>query len=202
MTSLGSKPLVVTNAEFSPPLRAIVEEQYTLAVCPNFDPAEAGLAPEVAASIHGILLYARHTKVPTPPTPPHTATIVPPVHSSVHALLSASLFLMRVLCTSAHRPLSLGLGLGRCLWLPQLDAAAVRERFPALKVIANVGVGVDHIDIPQCEALGIRVGNTPGVTAAATADVAMGLLLATARNIVVGDKLARSPGFAKIDPYW
>jgi hypothetical protein len=87
-------------------------------------------------------------------------------------------------------------------FLQQLDAAAVRRHFPALRVIANVGAGVDHIDVGQCEALGIRVGNTPGVTAAATADVAMGLLLSTARNLVVGDKLARSPGFTKIDPYW
>lgn len=58
---------------------------------------------------------------------------------------------------------------------------------PSLKVVANGGVGIDHLDVPYITSLGVKVANTPGVVSDATADMAMGLLLASARKIVEGE---------------
>jgi glyoxylate reductase len=74
------------------------------------------------------------------------------------------------------------------------------ERCPQVKVVSNFGVGVDHIDVAACEARGIPVGNTPGCLDASTADMTMALLLAAARNVVRGDRYARSPEFTHYDP--
>jgi glyoxylate reductase len=74
------------------------------------------------------------------------------------------------------------------------------DRAPHLKVISNHGVGVDHIDLAAAQARGIPVGNTPGCLDAATADMTMALMLAAARNVVVGDRFARGPEFTHYDP--
>jgi len=74
------------------------------------------------------------------------------------------------------------------------------DRLPSVRVISNFGVGVDHIDVKAAAARGIPVGNTPGAVDAATADMTMALLLASARNIVAGDKFARGPKFTHYDP--
>lgn len=58
---------------------------------------------------------------------------------------------------------------------------------PSLKVVANAGVGVDHLDVPYINSMGVKVTNTPGVVSNATADMALGLLLASARMIVEGE---------------
>jgi glyoxylate reductase len=68
----------------------------------------------------------------------------------------------------------------------------VLELLPALRVVANFGVGYDRIDVAACAAHGVAVTNTPGVLDAATADLAMGLMLAARRRIVEGDDLVRS----------
>ena len=54
---------------------------------------------------------------------------------------------------------------------------------PKLKVVSNMAVGVDNIDIAACTQRGIPVGNTPGVLTESTADLTMALLLSIARNI-------------------
>ncbi|XP_022603112.1 uncharacterized protein LOC111223297 isoform X2 [Seriola dumerili] len=64
---------------------------------------------------------------------------------------------------------------------------------PSLKVVANGGVGIDHLDVPYITSLGVKVTNTPGVVSDATADIAMGLLLASARKIVEGHQIAVDP---------
>lgn len=64
---------------------------------------------------------------------------------------------------------------------------------PALKVVANGGVGIDHIDVPYLNRLGVKVSNTPHVVSNATADMAMGLLLASARGIVEGHQISVDP---------
>lgn len=64
---------------------------------------------------------------------------------------------------------------------------------PSLKVVANGGVGIDHLDVPYITSLGVKVTNTPGVVSDATADLAMGLLLASARKIVEGHQIAVDP---------
>ncbi|EME22676.1 2-hydroxyacid dehydrogenase [Rhodococcus triatomae] len=62
--------------------------------------------------------------------------------------------------------------------------------------ISNYAVGFDNIDIAAATARGIMVANTPGVLTAPTADIAMLLILATARRCVEGDSLVRSGSFA------
>ncbi|XP_023815968.1 uncharacterized protein LOC101168130 isoform X1 [Oryzias latipes] len=64
---------------------------------------------------------------------------------------------------------------------------------PSLKVVANGGVGIDHLDVSYINSLGVKVTNTPGVVSAATADMAMGLLLASARKIVEGHLISVDP---------
>ena len=67
--------------------------------------------------------------------------------------------------------------------------------FPALRLVANYGVGYDRIDLDACRAHGIAVTNTPGVLDAATADLAFALILAVRRGVVSGDRLVRSGGW-------
>jgi glyoxylate reductase len=74
------------------------------------------------------------------------------------------------------------------------------DRLPALRVISNYGVGVDHIRVAEAAARGIPVGNTPGILDGATADMGFCLLLAAARRLVEGDRYARSPAFTRYDP--
>lgn len=57
------------------------------------------------------------------------------------------------------------------------------EKAPRLKVVSNMAVGVDNIDLAACTRRGIPVGNTPGVLTDATADLTMALLLAIARQL-------------------
>ncbi|XP_026231602.1 probable 2-ketogluconate reductase isoform X2 [Anabas testudineus] len=57
---------------------------------------------------------------------------------------------------------------------------------PSLKVVCSGGVGIDHLDVPFINSLGVKVANTPGVVSDSTADLAMGLLLASARKILEG----------------
>lgn len=74
------------------------------------------------------------------------------------------------------------------------------DKCPNVKVVSNHGVGVDHIDVAAARERSILVGNTPGCLDASTADMAMALVLATARNVVVGDHFARGPEFLSYDP--
>uniref|UniRef100_A0A8C7KF18 Glyoxylate reductase/hydroxypyruvate reductase n=1 Tax=Oncorhynchus kisutch TaxID=8019 RepID=A0A8C7KF18_ONCKI len=54
------------------------------------------------------------------------------------------------------------------------------------QVVVNGGVGVNHLDIPMINSFGVKVCNTPHVVDNATADIGMGLMLASARKIVEG----------------
>src|SRR4051812_7729421 len=65
----------------------------------------------------------------------------------------------------------------------------VLDRFPALRLVANYGVGYDSVDVEACRARGVAVTNTPGVLDAATADLALALILAVRRRLVEGDAL-------------
>ncbi|CUJ84713.1 Glycerate dehydrogenase [Ruegeria denitrificans] len=62
---------------------------------------------------------------------------------------------------------------------------------PRCKLLANFGVGYNHIDVNAAHAAGIAVTNTPGAVTDATADIAMTLLLSTARRAGEGERLVR-----------
>ncbi len=63
------------------------------------------------------------------------------------------------------------------------------------KVIANYAVGFNNIDVAYAKEKGITVTNTPDILTDATADIAIGLALAAARNFIKGDELVRSGKF-------
>ncbi len=69
---------------------------------------------------------------------------------------------------------------------------ALLARCPHLRVLANVAVGVDNVDLAACAARNVVVTNTPDVLTEATADLAFGLLLAAARRIAEGDRFVRA----------
>ncbi len=68
----------------------------------------------------------------------------------------------------------------------------VMDAAPRLKVISNMAVGVDNVDIAAATARSLPVGNTPGVLTDATADQTFALLLSAARRVVEGEKFVRS----------
>jgi len=63
---------------------------------------------------------------------------------------------------------------------------------PRCKILANFGVGFNHIDVTAAQAAGLTVTNTPGAVTDATADVAMTLMLMSARRAGEGERLVRS----------
>ena len=63
---------------------------------------------------------------------------------------------------------------------------------PDLKVISNIAVGYNNIDVPACTKRGIKVTNTPGVLDDTTADLTWSLLMAAARRIAEGDAYVRA----------
>ena len=73
---------------------------------------------------------------------------------------------------------------------------------PRLKLIANFGVGYNHIDVAAAAARGIAITNTPGVLTDATADIAMTLMLAVTRRAFEGAKLIETGGFTGWCPTW
>jgi glyoxylate reductase len=68
----------------------------------------------------------------------------------------------------------------------QIDAALLAQAGPRLRLIANYGAGVDHIDVATARQRGILVSNTPGVLSEDTADMTMALMLAVLRRIPEG----------------
>lgn len=71
---------------------------------------------------------------------------------------------------------------------------------PRCQILANFGVGFNHIDATAAARLGIAVTNTPGAVTDATADLAMTLILMSARRAGEGERLARSGQWAGWHP--
>ncbi|MGR3620743.1 2-hydroxyacid dehydrogenase [Pseudophaeobacter sp.] len=67
-----------------------------------------------------------------------------------------------------------------------IDAALLGQAGDRLKLIANYGAGVDHIDVATARQRGVLVSNTPGVLTDDTADMAMALIMAVVRRIPEG----------------
>ena len=88
--------------------------------------------------------------------------------------------------------------------IPAYDALCPMFSFPVnkelidrgenLKVVANYGVGYDNIDVAYCHEKGVVVANTPGATTEPTANLALALLLDTARRVTECDRMLRTLG--------
>lgn len=78
-----------------------------------------------------------------------------------------------------------------CLLTDRIDAELLAAA-PRLRVVANVAVGFDNIDVDAATRAGVAVTNTPRVLTEATADLAFALLLSTARRVPEGDAFLRA----------
>lgn len=81
----------------------------------------------------------------------------------------------------------------------EVDEATLARLGGRVKVVSNFGVGVEHINLAECAARGVRVGNTPDVLSGSTADTAWTLLMATARRVQECVDFARGPDFLAYD---
>ncbi len=73
----------------------------------------------------------------------------------------------------------------------RVDAELLDAAGPSLRVVANYAVGLDNVDLDECERRGIVVTNTPDVLTAATAEMTLALMLALTRRVVEGDRFLR-----------
>ena len=83
-----------------------------------------------------------------------------------------------------------------------INAHIIAQAGENMKLIANFGNGVDHIDVTSALRRGITVTNTPGVLTEDTADMTMALILATARRIVEGAQIIGDGHWAGWSPTW
>ena len=74
----------------------------------------------------------------------------------------------------------------------RVDDAFLDAAGPGLRVVANVAVGYDNVDVPACARRGVVVTNTPGVLTEATADLAFALILMATRRLGEGERLIRA----------
>jgi glyoxylate reductase len=81
-----------------------------------------------------------------------------------------------------------------CLLTDRVDAALL-DRAPRLRIVANAVVGYEHVDVRACAARGIVVTNTPDVLTEATADLAWALILATVRRLPQAERSLRAGEF-------
>jgi glyoxylate reductase len=81
-----------------------------------------------------------------------------------------------------------------CVLTDRIDAA-VLDAAPALKIVANIAVGYDNIDVAAARARGIVVANTPDVLTEAVAELTWALILGVARRVAEGDRLIRADGW-------
>jgi glyoxylate reductase len=82
-----------------------------------------------------------------------------------------------------------------CLLTDRVDGA-VLDAGPGLRIVANIAVGYDNIDLAAARARGVVVTNTPDVLTEATADFTWGLILAVTRRIAEGERLVRRGGWS------
>jgi glyoxylate reductase len=82
-----------------------------------------------------------------------------------------------------------------CLLTDRIDGTVVDAGLPTLKIVANIAVGYDNIDVPAVRSRGVVVTNTPDVLTEATAELTWALILTLARRIAEGDRLIRRGGW-------
>lgn len=78
-----------------------------------------------------------------------------------------------------------------CVLTDRIDRALLQAA-PALKIVANIAVGYDNIDLPAAAKRGVIVTNTPDVLTEATAELTWALILGIARRVAEGDRLVRA----------
>lgn len=79
-----------------------------------------------------------------------------------------------------------------CLLTDKIDDGALEAAGPQLKVVANVAVGYNNIDVAACRHRGVVVTNTPDVLTNACADFTWGLILAVTRRLGEGERVVRA----------
>jgi glyoxylate reductase len=84
----------------------------------------------------------------------------------------------------------------------QIDKHILEKAGPHLKLIANFGNGVDHIDVEAALARGITVTNTPGVLTDDTADMTLALIMAVSRRIIEGAEAVKQGSWSGWSPTW
>ncbi|MBT4038532.1 MAG: D-glycerate dehydrogenase, partial [Rhodospirillales bacterium] len=83
-----------------------------------------------------------------------------------------------------------------------IDAGVLAQSGPDLRLIANYGAGIDHIDLATARQRGITVTNTPDVLTEDTADMTMALMLAVPRRLSEGERAMRSGEWSGWSPTW
>ncbi len=84
----------------------------------------------------------------------------------------------------------------------RIDSSIISQAGKNLRLIANYGTGVDHIDLECSRQQGITVTNTPDVLTEDTADLTMALILAVPRRIAEGERALRSEAWQGWSPTW
>jgi glyoxylate reductase len=79
-----------------------------------------------------------------------------------------------------------------CLLTDRIDGEVLDAAGPSLRVVANVAVGYNNIDVAACRARGVTVTNTPDVLTNACADFTWGLILAVTRRLGEGERVVRA----------
>jgi lactate dehydrogenase-like 2-hydroxyacid dehydrogenase len=109
--------------------------------------------------------------------------VTAPVPAAVEAALAADFDLI---------PAAAGAdGIVAMLTVP-VDDAYLAAAGPQLRVVANYAVGVNNVDLDAARRRGVLVSNTPDVLTRATAELAVGLMLALLRRIAEGDRFVRA----------
>src|SRR5436190_8094002 len=81
-----------------------------------------------------------------------------------------------------------------CVLTDRIDGE-VLDAAPTLKIVANIAVGYDNLDVPAARQRRVIVTNTPDVLTEATAELTWALILGIARRVAEGDRLIRSGGW-------
>ena len=79
-----------------------------------------------------------------------------------------------------------------CLLTEAIDAAVLDAAGPQLRIVANVAVGYNNVDVAACQTRGIAVTNTPDVLTNACADFTWGLILTITRRLGEGERVVRA----------
>ncbi len=89
-----------------------------------------------------------------------------------------------------------------CLLTEQVNEELLEAAGDSLRVVSTMSVGYDHVEVDACTARDVAVGNTPGVLTDTTADLALALLLATARRLTEAAEAVKDGEWATWKPMW